>query len=286
MLGQIIVDDEDVLALLHPLLADGAACIRGDVEHRRRLGCRGDDDGGVVHGAVLAEFLDELGNGGRLLADGHVDAEDVLALLVDDRVDGDGGLARLAVADDELALALADGDHRVDDLEAGHERLVDALAGHDARRDALDGTVAVTLDGTLAVDGLAQRVDHAAEHAVAHLDLGDLAGALDGLALLDVAVAAEDDDADGLLLEVEDHAHGAVLELHELGGHGGVEALRQRDAVAHGDDAADVVRLDLVLVVLDALFDQSADLFGSQIHFLPAFLQQLLFQGPDLGLEG
>ena len=58
------------------------------------------------------------------------------------------------------------------------------------------------------------------------------------------------------------------------------------DAVTDSDDATDVIGLDLVLVVLDALLDQSADLFGSQIHFLPAFLQQLLFQGPDLGLEG
>ena len=56
----------------------------------------------------------------------------VLALLVDDRVDGDGGLAGLAVADDELALAAADGDHRVDGLDAGLQRLLDRLALDDA----------------------------------------------------------------------------------------------------------------------------------------------------------
>jgi hypothetical protein len=38
------------------------------------------------------------------LADGHVDADQVLALLVDDGVHGQGGLAGLPVADDQLAL--------------------------------------------------------------------------------------------------------------------------------------------------------------------------------------
>jgi hypothetical protein len=51
-----------------------------------------------------------------------------LALLVDDRVERHGGLAGLTVADDQLALAAADGDHRVDGLEARLQGLVDRLA--------------------------------------------------------------------------------------------------------------------------------------------------------------
>src|SRR3546814_3363334 len=54
--------------------------------------------------------------------------------LVDDRVDGDGGLAGLPVADDQLALAAADGGHGVDGLDAGLQRLVHRLALDDARR--------------------------------------------------------------------------------------------------------------------------------------------------------
>ena len=45
----------------------------------------------------------------------------------------DGGLAGLAVADDQLALAAADGDERVERLEAGLHRLVHRLARDDAR---------------------------------------------------------------------------------------------------------------------------------------------------------
>ena len=82
---------------------------------------------GVFHGAVIFERLDHLRHGRTLLADRDVDADDVAALLVDDRVERDGGLAGLAVADDQLALAAADRNHAVDGLDAGLQRLLDAL---------------------------------------------------------------------------------------------------------------------------------------------------------------
>src|SRR3972149_5165006 len=118
MLGEVVVDAQGVLdqraveldALLHDLLAHGDAGVRGEVLERRRvLGARDDDDG-VRQGAVRFEHSHRLGHGGELLADGHVDADEALALLVDDRVHGEGRLARLPVADDQLALAAADGD--------------------------------------------------------------------------------------------------------------------------------------------------------------------------------
>ena len=89
----------------------------------------GHDDDGVLHGAVLLEHGHDLGHGRELLADGHVDADQALALLVDDRVDGEGGLAGLAVADDQLALAAADRDQGVDGLDAGLDRRVDRPGG-------------------------------------------------------------------------------------------------------------------------------------------------------------
>ena len=61
--------------------------------------------------------------GRLLLADRDVDALNAGGLLVDDRVDRHRGLAGLAVADDQLALAAADRDHRVDRLVAGLHRL-------------------------------------------------------------------------------------------------------------------------------------------------------------------
>jgi hypothetical protein len=70
--------------------------------------------------------LHDLRDGRALLADRDIDAIELLrsrragvdVFLVEDRVDRDRGLAGLAVADDQLALAAADRDQRVDRLDA------------------------------------------------------------------------------------------------------------------------------------------------------------------------
>ena len=117
MLGKIVVNDQRVPAKVAEIFAHRAAAVRSDELHRGRVvGGRADNDG-VIHRAVLLQGLDDADHGGFLLPDGDVDANDVAAFLVDDRVDADGGLARLAVADDQFALAAADRDHRVDGLQ-------------------------------------------------------------------------------------------------------------------------------------------------------------------------
>ena len=131
LLGQVVEDDEDVLALVHPVLADGRAGVGREVLEAGRVRRRGGDDGRVLQRAGLLEAADELGDRRALLADRDVDALDLLlrvagrpvVALVDDRVDRDRGLAGLAVADDQLALAAADGGHGVDGLDAGLQRL-------------------------------------------------------------------------------------------------------------------------------------------------------------------
>src|SRR5574337_602523 len=78
---------------------------------------------GVVHRPVLLERAHHVLDRARLLADRDVDAGHVLALLVDDRVDRDRGLAGLAVADDQLALAAPDRHHRVKALRSEERRV-------------------------------------------------------------------------------------------------------------------------------------------------------------------
>src|SRR6185437_14627033 len=89
------------------------------VLHRRWLGCGSGNDDGVSHRPILFERLHYLRDGRALLTDGAVDADKVVLRRVDDGVERDGGLAGLAVADQQLALATSDGDHRVNGLDAG-----------------------------------------------------------------------------------------------------------------------------------------------------------------------
>ena len=203
MLGQVVVDAQHrpagvafrgrlaVLAGVHEILAHGAARVGRQVLDRRRRGGRGDDHDRVVHRPVGLERLDHLGDGGLFLADRDVDADHVGVFLIDDRVDGDGGLAGLAIADDQLALAAADRSHAVDGLEPGLERFVDHLPFHHARSDLLHVHRNRRLDRALAVQGLTKRIDHPAQHGLAGRHLHEATGAADLITLLDQCRLAE-----------------------------------------------------------------------------------------------
>ena len=168
----------------------------------------------VLHGVSVGEPLHDLGDGGPLLSDGDVDAEELLlvvsgvveTLLVDDGVDGDGGLAGLTIADDQLALSAANGHQGVHGLDAGlngntrfrttflnffHNRLkllcylhglLDGLPGDDSRGLDSDPLPGLGLDGSGAVDGVAQGVHHAAQKLAAHGNVHDGAGTLHNVA--------------------------------------------------------------------------------------------------------
>src|SRR5581483_6442707 len=205
-------------AAIHELLADGAAGVGRQVLQRGRVGGRRGHDDRVLHGAVFLEGGHDLGDLGVLLANGHVDAEEILALLVDDGVDGDGRLAGLAVADDQLALAAANRDHGVDGFDAGLHRCIYRLPIDDGRRDALDGPGLGRGDGAFAVDRLAERIDDAADHGVPDGHLDDAAGAAHLVPFLNAGLFAQEHGADVLLLEVEVHTPTAVRSFHQLVG--------------------------------------------------------------------
>src|SRR5215471_12548212 len=266
-------------AVVAEKFAHGAGGEGSDVLHRRRVGRGGGNDDRIFQCALLFEHLDELRDGGTLLADRDIDAIqlDVLVLLrverllVEDGVERDRGLAGLAVADDQLALAAADRDQRVDRFEAGRHRLVHRFARDDAGRLDVD-PLALAGDRPLIVDRIAERVDHAAEKALADGNVDDGAGALDGLAFLDLAVIAEDHDADIVDLEVERHAADAVLELDHLAGLHIVEAVGAGDAVADGEHLSDFRDLGLLAEVLDLLLEDRGDFCGADVHQPTSFI--------------
>ncbi len=215
---------------------------------------------------MLLQRGHHLGHLGRLLADGHVDADQVAPLLGDHRVQADGRLAGEPVADDQLPLTAADGDHGVHGLDAGVHRPAHALPHHHVGSDALHRSRPVSLDRALAVQGLAQRIDHPADEAIAHRHLHDATGGADLVALLDQLVVAEDDSAHRLLFQVQGHPHDVVRELQQLAVHGAAQAVHAGDAVpglhhrphVHGSDGA--------AELLDLLPDYGCYLFRTHGH--------------------
>ena len=250
LLGEVIVDHEDVRTgvrcvcgvsvsiVVHEVLADGRTGHGGDVLKRRGVCGGGGHDDRLAENTVLCQGLPDRGNRGGLLANGNVDTEHVRIALVHDCVDGNGGLARLTIANDELTLATANGHHSIDGKKAGEHGLTDGLSCHDARGLELDGPTVRGIDGAKSVDGLTQWVHHAAEHGVSHGDVHDSSGRTALVALLDGVDVAKEDGTNPVLLEVLRQAIDAAArhrarELQKLASHGGLEARNVCDAVAN-----------------------------------------------------
>ncbi len=259
LLGEVVVYDKGVAAGVAEIFADGDACEGSEESHGCRLRSRGCNHHGVLEGAVLAEGLHQCCDGRSLLTDGHVDTVDGLACLevlalVDDGVDGDGRLADLAVADDELTLSAADRHHRVDGLQTGLERLGHGLAVDYAGSLALEGeTDELAVDRTASVDRLAKYVNDTAQQAFAHGDGGNLAGAAYGHVLGDLADVVHKNNADVAFFKVHGHALDAVLELYKFVGADIVEAVDVSNAVAYFEDSTDFFEYHLRVDVLELL---------------------------------
>ena len=99
-----------------------------------------------------------------------------------------------------------------------------------------------------AVERDPERVDDPADHHVADGDRHDVAGAADGVALLDPVPWAEEHGGDVVLLEVQREAGDAVVELELLERDAAVEPVDAGDAVADLDDGADLLDVGLDLV--------------------------------------
>src|SRR5712664_1869937 len=239
-------------AVVAEIFAHGAGGERRDVLHRRRIGCGRRNDDRIFQCALLFQHLHELRNVRALLADGDVDAVqlDLLVaggierLLIQDGVERDRGLAGLAVADDQLALAAADRDQRIDRLQAGRHRLVDRLARNDAGRLDVDALALRRLNRALAVDRIAERIDHAAEQALADRGIDDGAGAL--------------------------------LELDHLAGLNVVEAVDAGDAVADGQHLSDLGNFSLLAEILDLVLEDRGNFRGADVHQPASFIACLI----------
>ena len=117
VLGEVIINNEDVFALVHEVFGDGDTGVRCQVLHRGAFGCACMDDDGVIHGACGLQFFVYTNNVGVLLADGYVNTNDVLTLLVQNGINADGCLTGAAVADDKFTLASSDRNHGVDSFK-------------------------------------------------------------------------------------------------------------------------------------------------------------------------
>ena len=261
MFGEVVVYDEGVATGVADVFAYGYTCKWRVVAHGCRVAGGSGYNDGIVQSSVAAECVHCGRYGGCFLADGYVYAVygfagfEVFA-LVDDGVNCDGCFAYLTVADYELALASAYGDHCIDCFYAGLQGLVYGLAVNYARRFAFQGHFDELAGyGAAAVYGFAQDVDDASEESFADGDGGDVSGTADVHAFGNGVDVVHQDDADVGFFEVEGDAFDAVFKFDEFVGTDVVQSVDVCHAVAYVEHFADFfegdVRIDVFKLLLE-----------------------------------
>ena len=271
LLGEVVVDHQRMAALVEEVLGHRATGIRSDVLDR--CGLRGvrSNHNRVLHGAVLAELLDDLRNGRGLLANRDVDADHAGVLLIDDRVDRNSGLACLTVTNDQFALATTNRHEGVKRLQTSLQWLLHGLTIDHTRRLELQGTLLGRLDGRATVNRYTKRIDDATNQRLADGNAHHLTGAADRVAFANLLPLTEQHNGDVGLLEVEGEAGHTMRQLQHLEGNAALEAVDAGNAVANLDDGADFLDIGGVLETTDLVLEDGCDLVGAQLH---VFLRQ------------
>lgn len=117
LLGQIVIDDKGVHAVVSEELSEGASGVGGDELEGSGIGGSGGNNDGVLEGVLLSEGLHDVSNSGSLLSNSDVNAVKLLVLvtgvegsfLVKDGINGDSGLTGLSISNDKLTLSSTNG---------------------------------------------------------------------------------------------------------------------------------------------------------------------------------
>ena len=159
--------------------------------------------------------------------------------MVNNRINGDGRLTRLAVADNQLALSTADRNHGIYRLDTRLQRLVHRLAVDNTRSFTLERHLARLADDfAFPVKRIAQWVDDAANHAFAHSDGSDTARASHGVAFFDLVGRSQEDGTHVIDFQVHYDSFHAIVEAQQLAGLSIIQTIDAGYAVAHLEHGA------------------------------------------------
>jgi len=202
VVSQIVIDNQDISSFFHKVFGNAGCRIWRDVDEAGRIVVFYDNHNCVFHRALLVEVGHYFSHRGCALANRTVDADHILPALVEDGVDCDGGLPGLTIAENQFALARPMGRvHRL--LSSRSAKHADRRAIHDGRSRTFDREAFLRSYRALAVQRIAQWVDHASQQTFAHWNVHHTAGTLDLVACVQVLVVPEQDDTDLFFIQVE-----------------------------------------------------------------------------------
>src|SRR5208283_1635180 len=216
LFAKVIIYNQCMFFVVPEIFAYGASGIGCNILKRRRLARCSRNHYSMFHSSIMFKGLYHARNARPFLTYGNIDANDVAALLVDDRIKSNRSLSCLAVTDDQFPLSPSNRDHRINCLYSCLERLPDRLPVNNTRRNNVDNSACLRIDRPLAVNRLPDSIYNPSDHFLSDRNRHDLAGPFDNVAFLNVGVLAEQDRSNHVFFKVKRHAEDIIGELEKF----------------------------------------------------------------------
>jgi hypothetical protein len=212
VLGEVVVDDECVFAVIEEVFSEGATDVWCDILENCRGTDRCVDHDRIVHCALVSEILDETCDLGFFLANRNIDTCDVLSFLCENCIDRNGCFSCLSITDDELSLPSSDRDHRIDCFDTGLERYCDRLSRNHTRSYSLDWIVFRWSDITTLVNRLAKTIEHSPNILFTHTRSEKFTCRVDSISMLESRIVSQDQHTDIVAIDIQDESIDIIVE--------------------------------------------------------------------------
>ena len=118
---EVIIHHKGSKTTVTEILTDSSTSKRSIILHRCRISSRSGYHDGIRHSTVLLQSLNKSSYGRCLLTDGNINTINWFSclketLLVDNGINGNSGLTRLTVTNNQLTLSTTNRNHGVDSL--------------------------------------------------------------------------------------------------------------------------------------------------------------------------
>ena len=139
MLREIVVHNENILALFHEIFSRRACAVRRKILHGGAVGCTGCNNKSIAVRSGCPYLVYNMSNGGCLLTDRTVNTDNSRIFLIHNRLKGYRCFSGLTVSDYKLALTAPDRNHTFYGDYSRLERHVYAVSVNQRRCAALNG---------------------------------------------------------------------------------------------------------------------------------------------------
>ena len=174
------------------IFPNGCSCKWSKILHGCRICRSGTHHDSIIHRTLLLQCLDQRCNSRSFLTNSNINTIHripcfISRALVDNRIYSNGSLSRLTVSDNQLTLSTANRNHGINCFDTGLQRLGHRLAENHPRSFPFQRHF-TSFPGnfTLSIQRIAQRVNHAPDHVLIHIDRSDTPRASDRITFLNL----------------------------------------------------------------------------------------------------